>query len=133
MTVGPPARERAVKAFPSAASAADSGAAAAASPASSVVVVCGVAPFAGSVAGGAVRPAAFLLHWHFAALRAGGLALVFAGASDVLVPVWSRACPAVACISGRDWDCPCSAEPADREVYFPLRERRVVDWRCVPG
>ena len=95
---------------------ADSGAAAAASPASFVVVVCGVAPFAGSVAGGAVRPAAFLLHWNFGALGAGGLALVFAGASDALVPVWSRACPAVGCISGRDWDCPCSAEPADREV-----------------
>ena len=105
-----------VRAFPSAAWAADSGAAAAASPVSSVVVVCGVAPFAGSVAGGAVRPAAFLPHWHFAALGAGGLALVFAGASDALVPAWSRACPAVACISGRAWDCPCSAEPADHEV-----------------
>src|SRR5229473_3371314 len=88
----------------------------AAAPASSVVVVCGVALFAGSVAGGAVRPAAFLLHCHFAAPGAGGLALVFAAASDALVPVWSRVCPAVACISGRAWNCRCSPEPADREV-----------------
>ena len=100
--------------FPSPAWTADSDAAAAASLASSVVVVCGVAPRAGSVADAAVRPAAFLLHWHFAAPGADVLAPAFAGASDALVPVWSRACPAVAGICGPGSDRPCLAEPADR-------------------
>src|SRR6266478_271232 len=40
---------------------------------------------------------------------------VVAGVSDVLAPVWSRACPAAAGTSDRAWGCPCLEERTARE------------------
>ena len=75
-------------------------AAAAVSAAFAVVVARGVAAAAVSVAGAVALPAVFLLHWHFAGPGAGGLAPVFAVASEAAGSGCYRASVAVAGIFG---------------------------------
>src|SRR5260370_7591907 len=91
------------------------GAVVAVSAGSAVVVVRGVVRDAASVAGGAALLVVSWLHLNFVEPDADVLVPVFAGVSDVLAPVWSRACPAAAGTSDRAWGCPCLEERTARE------------------